>query len=935
MTNRRDFIKQSSAIVAGGLLGGDILSACSPKNRILSDEELQIAQSTVKTAFENPPASARPGVFWDWLNGNISKEGITRDLEAMKAKGIMRAEIWDVEAMRNSDMIPAGEAFLSDESVEHIKFALAEGKRLGMRIGIIASSGWNAGGSWVTPDWASKGLYVSETKVEGAAAISVELPLPKFPGGCPRREDGIPVFCKDVAVIAVPDTDDRHIDTLDQIVNLTSRATDGKLNWDVPAGKWTILRFVCSNTGQMLVVPSPKSKGLFIDFLDPEATKRHFRYFMDRLGITSDNGAESGLAFCDLDSMELDHGTVWTDNMFDIFKKQRGYSVENYLPLLVGWTMKDVSDKVSYDFKQVVSEQLIFSHYRTGTEFLKQYGVELAAEAGGPGAPIWNTCPVDALKALGSVSVPRGEFWIRHRNMFLVKEVSSATHIYGKKLVDAESLTTWRRWKDSPFDVKQYIDRAYGEGLNNLTFHTFANTNPADGLPGRTYHAGYDINPSVTWWEKSRPFIDYISRCNYLLQQGLFVADVCCYYGDQAPNFFPAYHSVPTRPRLKGLDRGYDYDVVNSDVILNRMSVKNGRITLPDGMSYTVLALPEQEDMPLSVLRKLETLIAKGATIIGAKPTRMPGLNVSDSDRKTFESLTTKLWDAPNGKIIASITINDILATMGKGKDFDGGSALDYIHRSLDIGELYFVYNESDVAVTTDVRFRVSGGLHPELWNPADGTQLSVSNFTENDGYTRFPLTLPPFGSVFVMFNKQKRSLPEPVNIDAFVRHEIKGSWRVNFPEGWGAPTETVFDELKSWTDSDNRGIKYFSGTAVYSKTFTLDNVSSRKKYYIDLGEMRDVAEVFVNGKSAGVLWTKPFCADISGLVHSGENVLTIEVVNQWVNRLTGDMLSAPNDCYCRTNHPYMTESLGGDEPYREQPSGLFGPVSCLIENEL
>jgi hypothetical protein len=683
LTNRRDFIKQSSVIVAGGFLSGNIFSACQTKTNTRID---------IEDAFDNPPLPARPGVFWDWLNGNITKEGITRDLKAMSSKGIMRAEIWDVRANQNTQMIPAGESFLGDKSVELIKHALAEGKRLGMSIGLIASSGWNAGGSWVTPDWASKGLYFSETQVDGSVGLSVTLPLPPLPHNCPKNPDGSPVFRKEIAVLAVPYSQDKHIDDINQVIDLTGRCKDGQLTWDAPAGRWSILRFVCLNTGQMLIVPSPNSEGLFIDFLDPEATKRYLQYIVDRLGITPGN--ESGLSYMEFDSMELERGIPWTNEMSDVFKKDHGYDIKKYFPVLAGWNEKNIRDKVLYDFRQTISDRFIFSHYTTATKFLKPYQIDLVVEAGGPGTPVWNTCPVDALKALGSVSIPRGEFWIKHRNIFLVKEISCAAHIYGKKFVDAESLTTWRRWKDSPFDVKRYIDRAYGEGLNKVTFHTFAHTTPEDGLPGRTYHAGYDINPSVTWWNKSKPFIDYISHCNYMLQQGLFVADVCYYYGDQTPNFFPAYHDVPARPRLKGLDRGYDYDVVNSDVILNRMSVKDGRITLPDGMSYTLLMLPEQDEMPLNVLKKIAALAEKGAIVIGKKPSVLPGLNNSEDDRKMFRSLAGKLWsDAGKGKII-DVTANETLAKTGMRKDFDfdGEQSLDYIHRTSDLGELYFVY---------------------------------------------------------------------------------------------------------------------------------------------------------------------------------------------------------------------------------------------------
>ena len=233
------------------------------------------------------------------------------------------------------------------------------------------------------------------------------MPFPNLPKNCPRNSDGAPVFHREVAVFAVPDTEDRHIYGIEQIINLTKRFANGKLEWDAPAGKWTVLRLVCSNTGQTLIVPSPNSSGLFIDFMDPEATKRHLQYFMDRLGVTPDNAAESAPDYFEFDSMELERsGIAWTDNMYDIFRKSQGYSIENYLPLLAGWKMKDVSDKVLYDFKKTLSDRMIFSHYHTGTEFLKKYCAELVAEAGGPGPPISNTCPVDALKALGNVSVP-------------------------------------------------------------------------------------------------------------------------------------------------------------------------------------------------------------------------------------------------------------------------------------------------------------------------------------------------------------------------------------------------------------------------------------------------------------------------------------------------------------------------------------------------
>ncbi len=903
----------------------------------------------VDAEFKNPPMSVRPGAFWCWLNGNMSFESITRDLEEMKSKGMNRAEIWDVAAVNNPSFIPAKGAFLGDESINLIKHAISEGKRLSMRIGIIASSGWNAGGSWVTPDWASKNLFYSQTEVPGSQQITIDLPFPVFPQTCPMKDKNTPVFYKDVSVLAVPFNNSKTIDNLNQVINITSYFKNGKLNWKVPEGKWTVLRFVCSNNGQRLIVPSPNSDGLFIDFLDPLATKRHLKYFMDRLGVTPANSSAAGLAYFEFDSMELAEGIPWTDSFAAIFKNRRGYNIEKYLPILAGWKIKDKTERFQYDFKETISDQLIFSHYQTGTEFLKLYHADLVCESGGPGPPVWNTCPVDALKALGNVTIPRGEFWVKHRNIFLIKEVASASHIYGKKIVDAESFTTWRRWKDSPFELKKYVDRAFCEGLNNITFHTFASTNPEDGFPGRTYHAGSDINPGSTWWEKSKPFMDYLSRCSYMLQKGLFVGDVCYYYGDQTPNFFPLYHDVPEKPVLKGLGKGYDYDVVNTDVILNRMSVKNGRIVLPDGMSYSVLLLPEQTHMPLEVLQKIKTLVKAGAIVIGPRPITVASLDNWEEKNIELNKVASQLWGNTDGKIVVEnsygkgrvfygLTAEEVLLKKGIGKDFifSGTSELDYLHRTTNIGEIYFLRNDKDVSVKGEAQFRVSG-KYPELWDASSGIILKVQNFKKEKQNIRFQIELPPHGSTFVVFNNENRN-----QLSAFLENEkngtekeINGPWVVNFPENWGAPTKAVFNELMSWTESEDKGIKYFSGTATYHNTFTVEKENLGEEIGIELGEVRDVAEIFVNGKSAGILWKKPYRVDIGKLVHSGKNSLKIEIVNMWINRLTGDMLSDPKDRYCKTNQPYMkSESWpGGDEPYRIQTSGLLGPVKVIYIN--
>jgi hypothetical protein len=912
----------------------------------------------LSTEFRDPGRDYRPGAFWDWLNGNMSEKSVSRDIGEMSDKGMGRAEIWDVAAVNNpDDYIPAGPAFLSDSSASLIKYAIAEGKRKGIKIGMVGSSGWNAGGPWVEPAWASKQLFYSTLKVKGPVTETLELPFPAVPRQCPLGTDGKPVFYREVAVLAVPDRDNHELGTVDEVIDLTGKFANGRLNAVLPDGNWIILRFICSNNGQRLIVPSPRSGGLFIDFLDPQSTHKHLKHIMDRLGFVPGDTTTPVLADIEFDSMELAEGIPWTDSMPGIFSRDHGYSLIRYLPVLAGWKVPDVSGRFLYDWKKTISDRLIFSHYITGREFLKKYGIELVAEAGGPGPPTWSTCPVDALKALGNVTIPRGEFWVQHRNIFLVKEVSSASHIYSRGIVDAESFTTWRRWKDSPFDLKQLVDRAYCEGLNCVTFHTFASTNPEDGLPGRTYHAGSDINPANTWWNKSKPFMDYLARCNYLLRQGLFVADACYYYGDQAPNFYPAYHWVPEKPLLESLGEGYDYDVVNSDVILNRMSVSDGRIVLPDGMGYRVLVLPDQDEMPLEVLRKLASLVREGATLIGRKPVRIPYLRNCAEDSIELAALAGDMWKGIDGgelkinrygkgRVVYGLTAREVLAQDGIGPDFSHPSqpGVDYIHRRSGDTDIYFIRNKSGEPWSGDCSFRVAGKI-PEIWDPATGEQKRMEDYRDRDGRTDLDLDLATGGSMFVVFTPQERSLPvislkSPAS--EIIAH-LDRNWKVTFPEGWGAPAEAFLDTLYSWTDSPVEGIRYFSGTAAYHHSFTLDDKDmGNARIDLDLGNVRDLAEVFVNGKSAGILWKPPFVADITPFVHPGNNELRIEVVNQWVNRLTGDMHSDPAHRFCRTNQPYITRDNqgfdnwpeGGDETFRVQTSGLLGPVNVIKRQE-
>ncbi|MFH1920453.1 MAG: glycosyl hydrolase [Planctomycetota bacterium] len=798
------------------------------------------------------------------------------------------------------------------------------------------------------------------------------------------------------------------------LIDLSSSVTDaGRLVWNVPEGDWSIFRFghtLLGGGGSRIKCTSPGGHGLEVDYLSTDAIDMHFAAMAEKL--IADVGPLAGrtVKYFHDDSWEVGHPN-WTAKFREEFKRRRGYDLLPYLPVLAGKIVdsRDVSNRFLWDIRRTIGDLIAENHYGRLNELSKHNGIGTHPEAGGPFFP-----NIDALANLGRSDIPMGEFWAKpvepdgepwwwnHYHICdTIKQAASAAHVYGKRLCQAEAFTTMGpNWEKDFFMLKDVGDLAFCQGLTRNMLCFYVHQPRLDIKPGYQWEAaGTHFDRNVTWWPQIHAWLDYLTRCQFLLQQGLFVADVLYFNGEDIPNFVPAKWMMEP-----ALPPGYDCDTANAEVLLGRTSVEKGRIVLPDGMSYRLLVLPERETMSPHVLRKITELVEAGATVVGPKPSGAPGLtDYPDCDRVVKE-LADKAWGPCDGKtvkehtfgkgrVIWGKTLEEILLAHGAEPDFQvaalqGDAKLDYVHRTCPEAEIYFVSNQRNRVEEADCSFRVSGKA-PQLWMPDTGEIRRQVVYQTHDGRTTLPLRLDPRGSVFVVFREPahqapvvslakdgsslfpnpKRAADARLAVEVLGRgtgqiqlrisqpgryelsdadgktaaaeieavptpQRIPGPWKLAFPKGWGAPAETVLDELLPWNEHPQEGIRYFSGTATYRNVFDLRPDLNGKVLTLDLGKLKNVAEVRLNGHDLGVLWKPPFQVEITGTARPGRNELEIGITNLWPNRLIGDGKLPETNRFTKTNvQKFYQPPQTGEHQLLE--SGLMGPVRILATEEL
>lgn len=1055
---------------------------------------------TLEEGFRTPPDSAKPHTWYHMMNGNVSKEGITCDFEALAQAGIGGVQMFDA----GCNVPPGPVAFNSPEWFDLFHHAASEARRLGLEICIPNCSGWSSsGGPWNMPSNAMKLVTYREVRVKGPSKYRARLP----------REEQVNGYYEDIAVIAFPtppadsvafpdvktaitgttavmtcekpfaaagltlvlehgwawsawaqvtleaSENGRDFTVLDRrkitlcesgsaddkrrffpfakpvtakalrvsLANATIKvalksakpearmaiaelwpktfhirqdvrravavtdptqvvpkegqidlsgkvSADGTLDWDVPAGDWTILRLGNRCNGRQNHPASDHGRGLEVDKLSASAMDFHFSQYVTRLceklGPLAGDVA-SGFNNILVDSYEVGSQN-WTQGLDKIFARRCGYAMRPYFPVFAGHVVGSVdeSERFLEDFRRTVADLFAENYAGRLAELCHRHGLKLSLEP-------YGNCPADNLQYGEAVDIPMGEFWSNMRNgghgsgVGNSKFIAHLAHVWGRRYAATESFTaqpnTGGRWRTTPFTIKSQGDKAYAAGVNRIIYHRFTHQ-PWPGekyVPGMTMGRwGMHLDRTQTWWKDyAADWFRYQARCQWMLQEGAFVADVLFYCGEQAPN--QGGNTDGTRnDGSMTLPPGYDWDVCATKA-LKLLKVVDGDVIVPGGVRYRLLVLPPQETMGLETLATVRRLVEAGAKICCLqKPTRAPGLRGYPQADGEVRRAADEIW----ARGVMMCPPAEALKRLGVEPDFvcaEKEPAANWIHRRDGGTDWYFVALDNVAARRFEVSLRESGRV-PEIWDAVTGERRPAPTWRAERGRTIVTLDFEPSGSRFIVLRRPAEGCTGAcAETTTVVRamESVDGLWQVAFPAGWGAPASVTFPTLQSWSEHADEGVRYFSGTAVYRKMLQTVAPKSSERVVLDLGEVREFATVTVNGRRLAPLWKPPFRVDVTDALDAPKDGqvtldLAIKVTNLWPNRLIGDDRQFADDCEWTgtvqggvkeigvkeipawvkdgkpspTGRHTFTTWKHWDKNDKLLPSGLLGPVTLQFE---
>jgi len=878
----------------------------------------------LEQGFRAVPDNAKPWAYYWWLNGNVDERTITRDLEAMKQVGFGGMLMFDARGYHDDvNHVPAPPPkmeFMSKEWRRLLKHTITEAGRLGLEVSVNLSSCAGAlKGPWEVGDDAPKKLVWTATEIRGPK-FRFELKKPEV-----KRfwDVGVIGVRHDNAAAKLPDKWQDAPSKLGsqpavtEVVDLTGKVDkQAKLTIDVPKGRWTLLRFGYTTMD---------GHEFDVDILDPKAVEGHF----NRMGkaILQDAGPLVGKTLTHFYSVSWEGAIpTWTRVFEQEYATRRGYPLRLWLPVLAGFTVKspEASERFLRDYYRTLSDCFRDNFYGKMRALCNEADLYWHSESGGP----WNRklasfAEADQLAFLGRNDMPQGEFWFTGAPIKSRRDMNRpqamAAHIYNRPLAASEAFTHMvQHWSAYPAALKPFADGAFCDGVNHFIWHTFTASPAAFGKPGIEYFAGTHINPNVTWFPQARPFLDYLGRCQFMLRQGVPVNDVCVYVGSKPYQHWGRGKSWSERATLQ-LPPGFNYDLLSTEVLTDRLSASGGNLVLPDGISYRMLIVDlDDETVSMTALRRISSLRGSGLPVVlgKRKPERSFSFNNYPAADKDIQNLANSLWANPS-------SIENAMLAKTILPDCEG--PFEHAHRRDGKTDIYFISGKGEAECIFRVKDR-----RPELWDPVTGQRSGTASWRYTaDDRTAVSLSLPDNGSVFVVFRTfdQPRQLaPAPLPTEL----ALTGSWNVNF-----AGKSVLFDSLVPWDTHSDPAIKYFSGAATYRKTFDLTDAQAGQSVRLRLGEVNYIAQVKLNGKDLGVVWTAPWTAELTEAVKPGRNELEIVVVNTWVNRLIGDAGLPPKQRTTKTNVGMQAgkragrafQGFGSEDPL--MPSGLLGPV-CL-----
>ena len=1028
------------ALVASMMVGGLQLKA-------------QGSINPLEENFRHTPDKQPLAVYWYWMDGNISREGVVKDLQAMKKAGINRVQIGMIGDGQGA---PAGPVrMFTDEWWEILHTMFRTAGELDIEVGLFNCPGWSqSGGPWVKPSQSMRYLACVKDTLVGPLDLKRRLPdvgkdaqdvkvlayplkapaaefsvledltkatsihlrseqavkvrslvirpvqktfnteaelfvnengtyrsIEKFRMDRSNREINVGYDAFAPIVITLPETESREyrldvkeagliqsislsdVPTVErypektfakmwqtphpmwdaylwreqpggdadacvqasQVVDLTDRmASDGTLTWSVPEGKWVVMRTAMMPTGSMDGPAPIEGRGLETDKMSKEHINAHFDNYIGLILKRIPAQDRKTFRIVVEDSYETG-GQNWTDHMIEDFKRAYGYDPVPFMPVYSGVVVgsREQSDRFLWDVRRLIADEISYNYVGGLREASHRHGLTTWLENYGH----WGF-PGEFLQYGSQSDEIAGEFWsFGELGNIENRSASSCGHIYGKQKVWAESFTCGGPdFTQYPGQMKQRGDRFFTEGINATLLHLYIQQ-PDDRVPGINANFGNEFNRNNTWFSQMDVFAQYLKRCNYMLQQGRYVADVAYFLGEDAPKM--------TGVRNPELPRGYSFDYVNAEVLMDA-HVDKGKLTLKSGMQYSVLVLPKIRTMRPALLRKLKQLVADGLVLQGPAPSKSPSLQDYPQCDAEVQALAEEMWqtaDQPfascvgygKGRIYPQASIEQIMNDLGIVPDFttdDVALPVMFIHQTFDDGEYYFVSNQSDQTISFDAFFRAQG-KKPELWNPLTAELRWLPEYAALTKATKIPLVLQPYESSFIVFRSAADATPvEGRNYpERQIVSRIETPWTVTFQSGRGGPSEPVsFEQLTDWIQHADNRIKYFSGTATYTNTFKMSKLPTAP-VYIDLGKVMVMAKVKVNGSYVGGVWTAPYRLNISSALRKGKNTVEVEVVNCWRNRLIGEKLLPEAGRFTFQTATYLNKDS------ELQPSGLLGPV--------